>query len=86
MKAKQTGFVLHGKYADHVEYEYRGYTYEVEYAKDWSYCCTPAHIQHQDEQTKIDRFIEEDQKAKEVRYEDTAEYGFNLFLEHVNAD
>lgn len=85
-KAKKTGFVLYGKYSDTVEYEYRGHTYEVEFAKDWSYCCTPAHIQHQSEQAKIDRMIETEQKSKEVRCEDTAEYAFNLFWEYVNAE
>lgn len=53
-KAKKTGFTMYGTYSDIVEYEYRGRTYEVEYAKGFNYCCTPAYVQHKDAQAKID--------------------------------
>ena len=46
------------KYFTTVEYEYRGCTYEVEYANGWQVCCTPAWIQHRDEQAKIDEMID----------------------------
>lgn len=48
----------YGKYSNTVVYEYRGYTYEVEYPKDLSYCCSPAWIQHRDAQEKIDNMLD----------------------------
>jgi len=57
MKATKL-FTTYGKYADTVTYEYRGKRYDVEYARDWTYCTTPAKIQHEDAQRKIDREIE----------------------------
>lgn len=86
-KAKQTGLKIYRKYSDIVEYEYRGRKYEVEYAKDWSYGNggNPA-AQHREAQAWIDKAIEEESKPKkEVKYEDTAEYGFNMFWEYVNS-
>lgn len=84
MKAKATGFKIYGKYSTIVEYEYRGKRYEVEYANDMSYCCTSPKTQHEIEQAKIDEEIErEKQPKKPHRYEDTAEYGFNLFWNYV---
>ena len=41
-----------------IVYEYRGCTYEVTYANGWQVCCTPAWIQHRDEQAKIDDMID----------------------------
>lgn len=41
-----------------IEYEYRGHVYEVTYANGWQVCCTPAWIQHRDEQTKIDDLLD----------------------------
>lgn len=85
-RAVKTGFVIRDKYSDHVEYEYRGRKYEVEYAKGFTYCCTNPAVQHKIAQEKIDEEIEREarQAEKEVRYEDTAEYGFDLFWEYVN--
>ena len=85
-KAVKTGFVVRDKYSDHVEYEYRGRKYEVEYAKGFTYCCTSPALQHKIAQEKIDAEIEREaqQAEKAFRYEDTAEYGFNLFWEYVN--
>lgn len=57
-KARKTGFTLYGTYSNIVEYEYRGKTYEVEYAKGFNYCCTPAHVQHKDAQAKIDNVLD----------------------------
>lgn len=83
-KAKKTGFVIYGKYSNFVEYEYRGKTYEVEYSNCNTYLCTAPSVQHRDEQAKIDKLIEQEAKPKkEVKYEDTAEYGFNLFWDYV---
>lgn len=84
MKAKKV-FTMYGKYSSVVTYEYRGMQYDVEYANDYTYCVTPAHIQHKNAQAEIDKMLEEaDKPKKEHAYEDTAEYGFNLFWEYVN--
>lgn len=49
---------FYGKYSNTVVYEYRGRTYEVEYANGWNYCCTPASVQHRDAQEKIDNALD----------------------------
>lgn len=41
-----------------IVYEYRGRKYEVTYPNGWQVCCTPAWIQHRDEQEKIDDMID----------------------------
>lgn len=84
MKAKKTGFVIYGKYSNFVEYEYRGETYEVEFSNCMTYLCPAPAVQHEVAQMEIDKRISErSQPKKEIRYEDTAEYGFNLFLDYV---
>lgn len=62
-RAIKTGMVMYGKYSNIVEYEYRGKTYEVEYAKGLTYCCAPAKVQHEDAQRKIDNMIDNPSKA-----------------------
>ena len=87
MKAKKV-FTIYGKYSDTVVYEYRGKKYEVEYAKDWTYGNggNPA-LQHREAQERIDREIAESQKPKKpVKYEDTAEYGLEMFWKYVEGD
>lgn len=39
-------------------YEYRGCKYEVTYPNGHQICCTPAWIQHRDEQEKIDNLLD----------------------------
>lgn len=56
--AKKTGNVFRDKYYTQVEFEYRGNTYEVEYANSWLCCVAPAHIQHKDKQAAIDKAID----------------------------
>lgn len=56
MKAKKL-FVMYGKHSNIVTYEYKGKQYDVEYAKDPTYCVTPACVQHRDAQAKIDKMI-----------------------------
>ena len=88
-KAKATGIKTYNRqYSTFVEYEYRGYKYEVEYANiNSSYCVTPANIQHKEAQEAIDEMInKKDEPKEEVRYEDTAEYGFELFWRIVNEE
>lgn len=46
------------KYTSTVVYEYRGKKYEVEYSNCWTYCITPAWIQHRDAQEKIDEALD----------------------------
>ena len=55
------------KYSSTVVYEYRGHTYEVTYSNCWTYCCTPAWIQHRDEQARIDAII--DNPKQEIEQE-----------------
>ena len=57
MKAKKIE-TFRDKYTSTVVYEYRGKTYDVTYSNCWNYCCTPAWIQHRDEQAKIDAIID----------------------------
>ena len=53
--------VYRDKYFTAIVYEYRGSTYEVTYPNGHSVCCTPAWIQHRDEQEKIDNMIDNQQ-------------------------
>ena len=55
---------FYGKYSNTVVYEYRGHTYDVEYAACTSYCATSPKIQHEDAQHKIDKMIEQDEYMK----------------------
>ena len=87
IKAIPTGSKTYNRqYSTFVEYEYRGHKYEVEYANDWTYCVTPAKVQHEEAQAAIDKMIDEEDKPKEVRHEDTAEYGFEVFWKYVNGE
>ena len=63
-----------------LEYEYRGHKYTVNTG-----LYTSLAAQHHTEQASIDALIErEEQRNKKFnRYEDTAEYGFNLFWDYV---
>ena len=63
-KAKKV-LTIHGKHATVIEYEYRGKRYDVEYANNWTYCATPARIQHENAQAKIDREIEAEANRKQ---------------------
>ena len=73
----------HSKYSTYIIYEYKGHKYEVEYANDMSYCVTPAHIQHQDAQEKIDKKIEQEKAQKKYKYENTADYGLDMFFNEI---
>ena len=87
-KAKATGFKTYNRqYSTIVEYEYRDHKYEVEYANDMSYCVTPVKVQHEEAQAAIDEMInKKDEELKEIIYEDTAEYGFEVFWNFVEGD
>lgn len=50
--------IFRDKYFTHITFEYRGCIYEVKYANGWNVCCTPAWIQHRDEQAKIDEMLD----------------------------
>lgn len=60
-KAKKL-FTTYGKYYNNVTYEYRGYQYDVTYGNGWNTFVTPAHLQHQYEQEKIDKIIADKDK------------------------
>ena len=63
-------------------YEYKGHEYEVE-DNPWERWCHPLWQQHKDAQQKIDEAIEKSkQPQKEHKYEDTAEYAFDKFMEY----
>lgn len=84
-RAKKTGFVVYGKYSNFVEYEYRGETYEVEYATCINYLCTAPRIQHQTEQDRIDNLLErQSREPQEIPYEDTVEYALEMFFDYCN--
>ena len=85
-KASPTGFKLYNTYSTIIEYTYRDYKYEVEYPNSITYCCTEPYIQHRDAQERIDKMIEEQHIKKEYKYEDSAEYGFELFWNYVNGE
>ena len=85
-KAKKL-YTIYGKYSNTVVYEYRGRQYDVEYNNSWIYGNgNNPKQQHIDAQAKIDEEIarEEANKNKVTKYEDTADYGFDLFWEYVN--
>ena len=63
MKAKKL-FTMYGKHSNTVTYEYRGKQYDVEYANDYTYCVTPANVQHKDAQERIDKIIEQESKSE----------------------
>lgn len=87
MKAEKL-FTTYGKYSDVVTYSYRGKTYDVEYSKCWTYGNggSPAR-QHREAQARIDKEIEEENRPKKPqRYEDTAQYGFDLFWNYVEGE
>lgn len=76
MEAKKL-FTMYGKHSNTVTYEYRGKQYDVEYAKDYTYCVTPAKVQHKDAQARIDKIIEQESKqepqAEEFNIDDVYE-------------
>ena len=85
-KAKYIGKRIdtyYGQCMIHLEYEYRGHRYEV--TENRRKGNTPLSWQHENEQGRIDELIEMESKPKKpFRYEDTAEYGFELFWQSVN--
>lgn len=83
MKAKRTYDDIYGKYYNEIEYEYRGHKYTVEYPRSsWSGITTAPRIQHEDAQARIDEEIERESHKRPFRYEDSAEYGFDLFFNY----
>lgn len=62
-------------------YEYRGYEYMI--TDERNGYSEPMSVKHRNEQARIDRIIEESKRPKkETRYEDTAEYGFDLLWDY----
>ena len=85
-KAKYIGRWIdtaYGQFVIHLEYEYRGHQYEV--TENRNKGNIPLSWQHENEQGRIDTLIEAENKPKKpYRYEDTAEYAFELFWQSVN--
>lgn len=83
-QARPTGNKYYNRnYSTFVEYEYRGQKYEVEYSNCIDYLVTSPSVQHRNAQTAID--LELETPKKPYRYEDTAEYGFNLAMEYFDS-
>ena len=78
--AKKTGFVMHDKHMDVVEYEYRGCKYEVQYAKDWTMSITSPRVQHQTAQAKIDEDLD---NPKPKTNEEPAQVGFDKLWDYL---
>ena len=66
-KAKKL-YTYRDKYFTVIEYKYRGCKYEVEYANGWQVCCTPAWVQHRDEQAKIDEMLDNPKPVARVEH------------------
>ena len=83
MKAKYTGKVRdRNGYAVHLFYEYRGHEYMITDEHN-GYSQTMAE-KHKDAQDRIDKEIEEANKPQQpLKYEDTADYAFDLFMDYV---
>ena len=72
-------------YAVHLFYKYRGHEYMITDEHN-GYSETLA-TKHEREQAKIDKLIEDQNGPdKPFRYEDTAEYGFDLFWDYINQE
>lgn len=64
-------------------YEYRGHEYMI--CDEHNGYSEPMWVKHKNEQERIDREIEDASRPKiSVKYEDTAECGFDLFFDFVN--
>lgn len=87
MKTQKAKFIGKVKdkngYAVHMFYEYRGHEYMI--TDEHNGYSEPMFVKHKNEQERIDKIIEEEQKPKKpYKYEDSGEYGFNLFWEYIN--
>ena len=70
-------------------YSYRGHEYTV--YENLAQGNEPLAWQHRNEQSQIDQLIEQEEKEKNAkpkpsRYEDTAQYAFDQFLNYVNGE
>ena len=86
MKAKYIG-KSYDKYspAVHLFYEYRGHEYMI--TDEHNGCSETMCQKHKHEQDRIDALIlEENKPERETTYEDTAEYGFDLFWQYVTQE
>lgn len=69
----------------YMDYEYRGHEYTV--YENLAKGNEPLVWQHRNEQSNIDRIIElENMPKKPYRYEDTAQYGFDLLMKFLDGD
>lgn len=83
MKAEYIGKVKDKNgYAVHLFYKYREHEYMI--TDEHNGYSEPMWVKHKAEQDRIDKEIEDSMKPqKEYKYEDSAEYGFNLFWDYV---
>lgn len=73
-------------YAVHLFYEYRGHEYMI--TDEHNGYSEPLYVKHKNEQERIDCLIklEQEQKKQTYSYENSAEYGFDLFWQYVEND
>ena len=72
-------------YAVHLFYKYRGREYMITDEKNGY--SKPLWVKHKKEQERIDQIIEAENKPKkEIKYEDTAEYGFDCFWNYIEGE
>lgn len=84
MKAKYVGCTHDGWEHTELHYEYRGHHYIVTKHNN-GYLDKSLRQQHQEEQAKIDQMLEhENDPIPELKYEGSAQEGFDLFWEYVN--
>lgn len=72
-------FTTYGTYYNVVTYQYRNYTYDVTYGNGWTTFVTPAKLQHQTEQERIDKIIADKEKHTPGL---TADEAFNMLYEY----
>jgi hypothetical protein len=80
-KAKKV-FTIYDKNCNIVTYNYKGYEYDVVYPTSWTFCTTPAYIQHQDAQRKINEAIEAEKKPKR---DPEVQKGLDFFFDYLES-
>ena len=75
---------FYDKYSTTVVYEYRGHRYEVTYSNCWTYCTTPAWVQHRDAQAEIDDMIDNPKPLPEKEAGQTVQEALDEWFEYLN--
>ena len=67
MNAVKKVQTFYDRYFTHIQFEYRGRKYEVEYPNSHRVVCTAAWVQHKSAQERIDKEIE-NEKIEQARH------------------